>query len=412
MARILEEQGYRVDEAAKEPDLVVVNTCCVTSRAEAKSRRMVHSLAKRYPQASLVVTGCLAEVSPSSLEDPDKRRVVLRTADKAGFREVIETIGSERAYQAPPGTAEQFADLGAAPIPGRARAFLKVQDGCSQCCTYCIVPRARGRSRSLPLERAMEQALQLEAAGVVEIVLTGIHLAAYGRDLRPQVSLEDLIERLIDRCSSVRFRVSSIEPQELSERLIELVTSHPAVCRHFHVPLQSGDDTILRSMGRPYDSALIRDVVERIFSRSPESCVGMDVLVGFPGEDDRAFRSTRNMIRELNPSYLHVFPFSPRPGTPAASYTSRVPGQDARNRVEDLRALSVALRSAFYERFLGTVLTAVREEIGAPGGPMVVRTDNYIPVEVATSDQSCDSRLFKVRVDRVEGVRVTGSVVT
>jgi len=412
MAHILEECGYMVDQAATEPDLVVVNTCCVTSRAEAKSRRTVHSLAERYPAARIVVTGCLAEVNPSSLKDSDHRRLVLRTAEKGGFRHAIESARSDEDCHQPHAKAEQFPDLGGAPIPGRARAFLKVQDGCSQCCTYCIVPRARGRSRSLPMEKVIEHALLLEAAGVAEIVLTGIHLTAYGRDLQPRLSLEELVERLISVCVQARFRLSSIELQELTDRLIELASDHPAICRHFHIPLQSGDDAMLRRMGRPYDSALIRNVLGRIHSRSPDTCVGMDVMVGFPGEDEHAFRSTLDLIRERKPAYLHVFPYSPRPGTPAASYKPRVPAEVARDRVEELRALSASLRNSFYQRSQGKVLTAVLEETAAPGEPAVVRTDNYIPVKVILPDELGNEKVLRVRVERVVEVEVLGSVVT
>ncbi|MCA1959388.1 MAG: tRNA (N(6)-L-threonylcarbamoyladenosine(37)-C(2))-methylthiotransferase MtaB [Desulfomonile sp.] len=412
MARILEESGYRIDQTAAEPDLVLVNTCCVTSRAEAKSRRMVHSLAERYPTARIVVTGCLAEVNPSSLKDSDERRLVLRTLEKADFRRFIDSPHADGNRAALVSKAEQFPDLGVAPIPGRARAFLKVQEGCSQCCTYCIVPRARGRSRSLPLQTAIGHARRLEEAGVAEIVLTGIHLAAYGRDLQPGLSLEDLVERLIDACRSVRVRLSSIEPQELTDRLIELVSDHPAICRHFHIPLQSGDDAILRHMGRPYDSRLIRDLMGRIYSYCPDACVGMDVMVGFPGEGESAFRSTFDLIRELKPAYLHVFPFSPRPGTPAASYKPKVSADAARARVEELRALSASLRGSFYERFHGKVLIAVLEEAAAPGGPVVVRTDNYIPVRVVVSDDFSEARFLQVRVERLDGLEVVGSAIS
>lgn len=410
MARILEENGYTVDQDAVEPDLVVVHTCCVTSRAEAKSRRMVHSLAERCPTARMVVTGCLAEVRPSSLAASNRGPLVLRTPDKTDFRHIIDAMESDSERSQIPARFERFADLGAAPIPGRKRTFLKVQDGCSQGCTYCIVPRARGPSRSLAPDPAIEHARHLAAAGVAEIVLSGIHLGAYGRDVRPRSSLEDLVERLTDACPSVRVRLSSIEPQELTERLIELATSHPAVCRHFHLPVQSGDDTILRRMGRPYDAALVREIVGKISDRSPDCCVGMDVMVGFPGEDDRSFQSTLALIHELKPAYLHVFPFSPRPGTPAASYKPKVPTQAARTRVKELRSLSQSLRGSFYQRFRGRVLSGVQEEIDASGESMVVRTDNYIPITVSVPREYADAKFLHVRVDRVRGDKVTGSV--
>lgn len=306
-----------------------------------------------------------------------------------------------------------FGDLVAAGPQGRARAYLKVQDGCSQGCAYCIVPRARGASRSLRPERAIEFARNMEASGFAEIVLTGIHLGAYGSDLEPKLLLEDLLERLLDACPTVRFRLSSVEPQEVSPRLIELAGRHPRVCRHFHIPVQSGDDGILARMGRPYDSTFIVELVERTFQTSPDTCVGMDIMVGFPGEDDHAFTKTRSLIERLKPAYLHVFPFSPRPGTPAALFRPRVPREEAQARVEELRALSAALRKNFYARFVGKVLVAVPEKAAAASdGIITARTDNYIPVKVVADGNTAGEKQFRVRIEKIVGNDVWGSALT
>jgi threonylcarbamoyladenosine tRNA methylthiotransferase MtaB len=414
MANLLETHGYEIDPTATRPDVVVVNTCCVTQKAEGKSRRMVGRLAERFPNARLIVTGCLAEINPSSVGSVSTDTVLLSTFEKDRFNSFIsrELQPSELSSVEKAASCRTFSDLGQYKNGERARNFLKIQDGCSQRCTYCIVPAARGPSRSLDPLKVLEHARYMEAAGCAEIVLTGVHLGCYGRDLSPVVALEDLVEQLVAACPLTRFRLSSLEPQEITPRLIELMTQHPGVCRHFHIPLQSGDDRILKKMGRPYDSELIRRLMDRIVSCSPEVCVGMDVMVGFPGEDEASFQRTVNLIRETTPAYLHVFPFSPRPGTPAVSFKPRVPEKTARQRVEELRELSAKLRRRFYERFLGATLKAVLEEAPSKRGAVLkARTDNYIPVSVNATPSLSHERSFPVRLESIADGQVFGTII-
>lgn len=412
MAKILEAHGYEIDAHAEFPDLVVVNTCCVTQKAEGKSRRMVGRLSEKFPSARLVVTGCLAQIDPASVQAAAGSSVSLSMPGKDRFEEYVTAgpAGSKGPGSNIAHSATEFADLGAAELDGRARSFLKVQDGCSQKCTYCIVPQARGPSRSLPPEKVLAHCRNLDAARAGEIVLTGIHLGAYGRDLDPAVSLDELLQTLLEASTGMRFRLSSIEPQEITPRLIELAARHPRVCRHFHIPLQSGDDEILRRMRRPYDSTMIRDLVKRITLSAAETCIGFDVMVGFPGEDDHSFRRTVALIQELHPAYLHVFPFSPRPGTPAAVFTPRVPENVARERVEELRDLSKVLRTKFYECFVGATLNAVAEsEPDRYHGTLRVRTDNYVPVIVHGSPATLNGRAFPVTLQGVIDGEVHGT---
>jgi threonylcarbamoyladenosine tRNA methylthiotransferase MtaB len=409
MARILEEKGYSLESGPAEPDLIVINTCCVTSRAEGKSRRAVNRLAAQFPRARIIVTGCLAEVNPDSVKDLTADQLILGTSDKDRFHTSIDRE-VDNAPSAQRHRPDGFGDLGVALIPGRARAFLKVQDGCSQACTYCIVPRARGRSRSLPAERAVEYARELDRSGTAEIVLTGVHLGAYGRDLTPALSLDQLLKLLLESSLSPRFRLSSVEPQEISEPLIDMVTGNSRVCRHFHIPLQSGDDAILTRMGRPYDTSLIREIMARVAAKSSETCVGMDVMVGFPGEDEHSFRKTTNLIETLKPAYLHVFPYSPRPGTPAATFKPKVPEPVARRRVEELRKLSHSLRKAFIKRCMGGVFEAVPETVtGADDGTITARTDNYIKLKVELPADSRDRKVFSVRLEKIRDNEVWGT---
>ncbi len=304
-----------------------------------------------------------------------------------------------------------FAELGSPGTGNRSRVFLKVQDGCSQSCAYCIVPAARGPSRSLPAETVFLYARDMDARGFAEIVLTGIHLGAYGRDLDLSMSLEDLLERLVEECPSTRFRLSSVEPQEITPRLIDLAAGHRRVCRHFHIPLQSGDDNILKRMGRPYDTLFIRDLLGRILTSASETCIGLDVMVGFPGEDEESFGKTLTLIEQSGAAYLHVFPFSPRPGTPAASFRPRVPEAVARRRVEELRELSRTLRRRFYERFVGATLSAVPESEPDPEtGLFIARTDNYIPVHVRSASTAPYNRTFTLTLEQIVDEKVLGAM--
>jgi threonylcarbamoyladenosine tRNA methylthiotransferase MtaB len=409
MAGVLERKGYVVDPAAQDPDLVLVNTCCVTAKAEGKSRRMVHRLAEQFPSATLIVTGCLAQVNPSSVKNFSDRVITLGTSDKDRLSSYLDdhhadgrdVVTREASF------CTSFGDMGCPAIPGRGRTFLKIQDGCSQGCAYCIVPTARGPSRSLPVQRLYDYAAQLAEQGLAELVLTGIHLGWYGRDLNPALRLEDVLDGLAERCPATRFRLSSIEPQEITQRLIELVATRRHLCRHFHIPLQSGDDAILQKMGRPYDVGIIRDLAQRIFRWIPDACVGLDIMVGFPGEDEESFRRTERLIEDLGVAYLHVFPFSPRPGTTADLLEERLPDREKRVRVNRLRTLSGVLRRNFYQRFLGKQLIVVPESVPDAGtGRVRARTDNYIPVRVQASAQLPVDRMFLVTLTGIVGEEV------
>jgi threonylcarbamoyladenosine tRNA methylthiotransferase MtaB len=411
MAQILEDHGYCLESDAQDPDLVVVNTCCVTSKAEGKSRRAVGRLVEKYPHARVMVTGCLAEIHPRSLDRAARDAVILGTYEKDRFQEVLErdVLHTSEDSSLRASGCTTFGDLGAPGIAGRTRAFLKVQDGCSQRCSYCIVPFARGPARSLERSTALSHARALSSNGHAEIVLTGIHLGNYGRDLDESVDLADLVEELLSECPDVRFRLSSIEPQEITQRLIDLMAKQSRLCRHLHIPLQSGDDAILKRMRRPYTAKSVNDLAEAVLHAVPDACLGFDVMVGFPGEDEPSFRKTVHLVQSLGAGYLHVFPFSPRPGTPAATFEPVVPESLARERVGELRQLSEQMRERFYSRFVGRFLRAlVESESETRDGTLVARTDNYIPVKIKKNHDTQEKGLFDLTVERVENGEVYG----
>lgn len=365
-------RGWTRADRPEDADLCVVNTCCVTGKAGMQSRQAIRRAVRTCPNAVIVVTGCLAQASPgdvTAIEGVDlvlghsrKLRIpelpdLIKDAD-SGPRLVCEDILSTEIFHAP-----------SRPVPGdRARPFMKIQDGCSANCTYCIVPSARGKSRSMPPDQVMDHLHGLKEAGFHEAVLTGIHLGSYGRDLRPRSSLLALLER-IDRERPIhRVRLSSIEPRELTDDLIAFAAGSAVVCDHFHIPLQSGDDGILRRMGRPYTGEFFAGRVAAVKSAMPLAGIGVDVLVGFPGETRDAFLNTLALIGSLPVTYLHVFPFSPRPGTPAAEFEGRVHEADVSDRTKIMRAKGRELKAGFLSSLTGESLEVVAEKV-SPGTP-------------------------------------------
>ncbi len=391
-----------------------MNTCCVTGRAEAKSRRFVGRLAKTFPSSRIIAAGCLAELKPKDLLCLGKNILSLGTLakDKLESADFLLEMTTATQSELKACACHDFSHLPNPLTQNRSRAFLKIQDGCSQRCSYCIVPTTRGPSRSKDLAQALQDIRDLQNSGFPEIVLTGIHLGAYGRDLAPESSIEEFVFKALDILNKSRLRLSSIEPQEISQRLVELVAEDARLCNHFHVPAQSMDDRILKSMGRPYSSSLVQELISGILLKIPEACIGADVMVGFPGEDDESFGLTYESLRKSGLSYLHVFPFSKRPGVPASSMKGTPDRKVVARRVMDLRELSGRLRESFYGKFCGREFQACLESghQGAPG-LVHVRTDNYIPAQIAKTGSDLKGRLFKIRIDNTEGESVSGTLV-
>ncbi|MBW7998286.1 MAG: MiaB/RimO family radical SAM methylthiotransferase, partial [Candidatus Glassbacteria bacterium] len=260
---------------------------------------------------------------------------------------------------------------------GRARGYVKVQDGCDNRCTYCIVPLVRGPSRSRAIEKVVEEAAGLERSGHAEAVLTGIHIGKYGRDLAEDLSLSSLVAAVLDATKKIRLRLSSVEVGELDGALVDHVAGNPRVCRHLHIPLQHGSDPVLRRMDRGYSSAEFSESVESASGRVPGLGLGTDVIAGFPGESEQDFRATYDLLDALPFSYLHVFPYSPRPGTPAAEMQGRPPKAEVTRRVRELRALSARKNLAFRENLAGQRLEVIRE-VTDSSGTHQCRSDNYV----------------------------------
>jgi len=386
-SRALEEalaaRGYTLaGEGEAEVALVVINTCTVTHRSDRDARALIRRARREHPGARVVVAGCLAEVDPDAVLALGADLVV----GAAGKGELAALADSARRGLA---TAGAPPPLSLVPEPvhrfgGRARAYLKVQDGCDAHCAYCIVPHARGPSRSLPPEEVARGLDRLREAGHAEVVLTGIHLGAWGRDLSPPLPLTALLD-LAEASGIPRVRLSSIEPMELDDEVIERVAASGVLCPHLHVPLQSGSDAVLSRMGRPYGAAEFLARMYKAFGRIPDLCLGLDVIVGFPGETEDEFLATETLLDRLNFCYLHVFPYSARKGTPAHAMENQVEEGVKRERAARLRALSKAKTEKFRRAAVGRVWPALAEGV-AEGGRLVFRTRHYVPILVGRMD--------------------------
>ncbi len=392
------EKGADLVPFSGPADIYVVNTCAVTAKAAAESRRLVRRALRRNPDARVVVTGCYAQVASREIRGLGERPpCIVGNGCKDQLVDIALADGScdLELFMGDIGRQRRICRLPVAEFPGRTRAFLKIQDGCDRYCSYCIVPYARGPSRSLSPAEVVSQAERFVAAGYQEIVLTGIHIGLYGLDCDPPTDLVALLHRLLAVGDGARYRISSLESAEITDELLDLVVASPRLVPHFHIPLQSGDDTILARMNRPYTTADYARVVEHIVARLPDAAIGADVMVGFPGEDEAHFDNTRAFLAELPLAYLHVFPYSRRPGTVAAEMDGQVASAVKEERVAILRQLDAEKRRAFQRRFIGTcrpVLVERRRQGVARGF-----TDNYIPVRFS-APAGVDNRLVTVRL--------------
>jgi len=409
---LLSEAGFEVAEFPAVADAYIINTCTVTGRTDAQSRRLARRARRLNPEAVVIVTGCYAQVSPAEVARIDGVDYVLGNAEKARLAEYVSRGRPEAA-----GTVVRGAGPGEGIGPrarsssGRTRANLKVQDGCDRACSYCIIPRARGRSRSLgarEIEREIDSLVEL---GYREIVLTGIHLGAWGADLGEETGLCALVRRLEEKDYPCRFRLSSIDPDEVSPALVELLSSARSVCNHVHLPLQSGDDAVLRRMNRPYTAAAFAARVEGLVRAVPGIAVGVDVMAGFPGEGQTEFDNTLSLLASLPVAYMHVFPFSPRPGTRAGSMDGRVPDAAIKERCARLRELDALKRREFRAGFVGTTASVLIEP-GHAGhaGRIRGRTTNYIRVEAG--GVSADAGFVEVVLRGLTETGMTGEQVS
>ena len=379
---LFRQRGYEVVPFSEAADVYVINTCSVTSLGDSKSRQLIRRARRQNDAAIIAVTGCYAQVSPEEIKALDGVRVVLGTKDRAKIVDYVEQAAREDGLL--DGVADvmeqgEFEDIPLFGMPTRTRAFLKIEDGCQNFCSYCIIPYARGPVKSRQLSHIRREAEKLAGAGFKEIVLTGIHLGAYGKDLPGNVTLADACREVLAVSGLKRLRLGSLESIELSPELFALMREEKErFCAHLHLPMQAGSDAILKAMNRHYDTAEFGRLIQRVEQEIPGIAISTDVIVGFPGETEELFQESLGFAERMNFSRMHVFPYSRRKGTPAASMPGQVPEPVKKERVHRMQALAKRKAEEFHQGFLGRKMRVLFETSHA--GIADGLTDNYIRV--------------------------------
>ncbi len=414
LAAELRVRGHKIVSAKELADVYIIFTCTVTTKTDYQSRQLVRRALTKNPHAQVIVTGCYAQVAPRTLGAIPGIDFIVGVAAEGRIPELIETGEKNKEVKVILSSSTQTFPLGQRAIPfwgEHTRAFLKIQDGCNSFCSYCIVPYARGRSRSRPIEEVLNQVDDLWRAGFREIVLTGIHLGTYGEDLDPPQNLLVLLKALENFEGEVRFRLSSLEPTEISVPLIEFLSTAHKFCPHLHIPLQSGDDRILKMMQRPYTASFYGQLLSRLQRSIMDLAIGTDIICGFPGEDEQAFQNTLHLLDDLPLAYLHVFPYSRRPGTPAASFPDQVPSSLIKGRSQVLRELGDKKKHLFYKAFAGKALRVLVEgRRDKERGLWKGYSRNYIPI-IFPGGEGLINQEVAVKVETVQGVKVFGKII-
>jgi threonylcarbamoyladenosine tRNA methylthiotransferase MtaB len=408
------EKNHSLVPFEEPADCYIINTCTVTDRADWEARQLVRRAKRLSPNAKVLVTGCYAQVNPEAVARvhgvdsviglnrlDDLLRLVDLPNERGDVRVAVSDVKRERGVRV----------LGTRALPGHTRAFLKIQEGCNYSCTYCIIPMARGLSRSVTPHEVLEQVRMLADTGYKEIVLTGIHLGGYGQDLTPRIDLTALLE-MIDQSRLIpRVRLSSLDPREVPDRLLDFMASSNVICPHLHICAQAGDDEILKQMRRNYDSAYYRELLMKTRERLPEAALGSDIIVGFPGETDGAFERSLKFFATLPLTYFHVFPYSSRRGTIAASLPDHIDPQLKKARARSMRELGAMKKRDFCLRFRGQkVSVLIEEKIDRATGLRRGFSRNYLPVLVSGCESLVNQEV-EVEIEGFEEGWLKGTVV-
>lgn len=394
---LLRNHGYEIVPFENWADIYIINTCSVTNEADKKSRKMINQAKRRNSQAIIVVMGCYSQVKGERIDGVD---ILLGNKDKSKIIEYIENYLEKRENIVKIYNLREevnFEDMNIEHFDNHTRAFVKIQDGCNAFCSYCIIPYTRGRVRSKEYNKVISEVTNLVNNGYREVVLTGIHTGRYGMDL-DDMNLEKLLRELINIPNIYRIRLSSIEVNEVTDGIIDLIKESKVIARHFHIPLQSGSDKILKSMNRKYDLAYFKKKINDIREIDKDISITTDLIVGFPGESDDDFRETIDTLKEINFTKIHTFPYSKRDGTVAGEMPNQVDGNIKKKRVREVLELSKCQEHEYYLKYKGKILEGLTEV--HKDGKVVVLTSNYISVIV---DDEVDSNMVvKVRIDNID----------
>lgn len=417
MTALFLQRGYQLGEFEQYCDVYVVNTCTVTHAGDRKSRQMIRRAKHINPKAIVVVTGCYAQTSPENVAAIEDVDIILGTNKRHLIVDLVEQFDGRRQQLVDAkDSLTDFEEITMERVIQKARAYLKVQDGCEQFCTYCIIPYARGPLRSRSMANTLQEAKKLEQAGFQEIILTGIHLGAYGKPSEQEAAqgavqqhtLADLCEMLLAETSFARIRLSSIEPTEVDDHLLRLFAENRRMCRHLHLPLQAGDDSVLARMHRPYDIEQYRQEMARIRQAVPDIALSTDLMVGFPGETDEQFANSLRFCDEIAFSSMHIFKYSPREGTPAAGYAEQISNEVKDARSKQMQEIAEKNMLHYMAQHLGQQVEVLIEE-QREDGLWLGHTDNYLHVAV---DGPCQKNtMVLVQLDKIDGKLVKGKFI-
>ncbi len=414
MEEMFEKEGYEIVNSDSYADVYVINTCTVTNLSDRKSRQFIRRTKRINGDSIVAVVGCYSQVAPEEIAEINGVDVIIGTTERHRIVELCEKAKKSNELlnivQNINGM-KNFEDLNINEVKSKTRAFIKIQDGCNQFCSYCIIPYARGPIRSRSLENIVKECQRLAYSGFKEVVLTGIHVASYGKDLKEQsITLLDVIEEINELKGIERIRLSSIEPTLIDDKFMKRYAKLSKVCPHFHLSLQSGSDTVLENMNRKYTTAEYKETVSLIRKYLPHAGITTDIIVGFPGETEKEFNETLNFVKDIGFSRIHVFKYSPRRGTPASRYRNQVHGNVKQSRSERLIELAEEEMAKFHLKFVGETMEVLfEEEIKNHGEYMVGYTDNYIRV-VAKTNLDIRGKILPVKVQRGEEDYLIGEI--
>ncbi len=410
-----EDLGATIVSYKEAADIYLVNTCAVTSKAAYQARQFMRGIGRKFPGSRIIATGCYVQVGSQEILESVGHKVCMAGNDQKGSLVEMAMTHEDcmEIYVGDISRQRRITPFFLNRPPSRTRAFIRIQDGCNSYCTYCIVPFARGKSRSLAPDIVKRQVAILHEKGIREIVITGIHVGAYGHDLDEGISLAGLLRELCQEFPGLRFRLSSIEPTEISRDFIGWAAETKNFCRHFHIPLQSGSDQVLMHMNRHYTREYFRDLIIDIRREMPGAAIGVDVMAGFPTEGQGDFELTLSLLSDLPISYMHTFPYSSRPGTLAAAMKSESSNRERTARAKILRKLSDTKKKAFIASQIGKILPCLVIERDKKTGCWKALSDNYININLTGTQGVADMKnhAVNVRIDTQEDEMVSGTIV-
>jgi len=414
MEGLFKQRGYEMVPFDQVADVYVINTCSVTHLGEKKSRQIIRRAIRLNPEAVVAVAGCYAQISPKEIEAIEGVKVIVGTQDR---KRIVDLVEQAAHCMSPVNVvtnimnAEHFEDIPLFEAPGRTRAFLKIQEGCTNFCTYCIIPYARGPLRSRSLASIIQETEKLIAAGFKEIVLTGIHLGAYGRDVEDEITLADAVRSILSIKGLVRLRLGSLESIEISDELIALMKQDDRLCSHLHLPLQAGDAAILKAMNRHYTLDEYQQLITNIRNKVEDIAISTDIIVAFPGETPEMFNNALTFVEKMNFSRMHIFPYSRRSGTPAAEYSGQIPEEEKKRRVQIMQELAEKKEDEFLQRFINRQFTVLFEMENEKNANIIDGlTGNYIRV-YTNGNQNMQGKSYQVLLEKPYRDGVWGKIV-